>query len=296
MTTALASFNSALVGIDFSHGSRQALRAAAYLQREGAVQLAMQHVVDSHGIGELADALSLKQEELVAELQEKGRERMETWSAEAKLESPPTYLSGCGDPTKELLETAEEYDLLVLGERGESQPGRGVGTVAVHCVRRAKRRVLLVNQEGEEVHFDRVVAGIDFSAASSKVLMEAVAMAHLCSASLEVLHVYRAPWDRLHYRAPTAESSPHFRREYLEMLEQQMRDSLTGIDYEPLRTVLHRASSYGYGIADYVRKSHADLVVLGTHGRSTLKELYLGSTAERLLRELPCSVMTVRTG
>ena len=296
MTTDLGELKSAIVGIDFSGSSKQALKAAAFLQNSGALKVSAHHTVDTHGIDELADALSVEKRELIEELREKGKERLEDWSTEIGFVPGPTYSSSIGDPAKELIALGEAHDLLILGERGESHPGRGVGSVAVQCVRKSKGRVLLVNHEGETVRFEKMVACVDFSAASSIVVREAVRLAEAYGAQVEFLHVYRAPWDRLHYRAPTAEASPHFRREYLEMLQRQMDDCLTGVDYELHETVLHRSSSYGYGIADYVRQSHADLVVLGTHGRSTLKELYLGSTAERLLRELPCSVMTVRTG
>ncbi|MBM4361664.1 MAG: universal stress protein, partial [Deltaproteobacteria bacterium] len=42
--------------------------------------------------------------------------------------------------------------------------------------------------------------------------------------------------------------------------------------------------------------SAADLVVLGTRGRTNLRDLFLGSTAERVVRECPCSVLAVPPG
>ncbi len=289
-------FKSAVVGVDFSDGSKQALRIGGYLQNTLNVPVTAHHVVDTDGIDELADAVSLDREDLVKDLKKRGDERILEWAGEIGFVPGPGLSSSFGPPAKELIAQAEGHDLLIMGERGESHPGRGVGTVAVQCVRKCKGRVLLVNGTGDKAAFEKIVACVDFSAASEIVVKEAAALARLYGASVEFLHVYRAPWDRLHYRAPTAEASPHFRREYMEMLQKQMDDCLTGVDYENYSTELHRSSSYGYGIAERVRSVHADLVVLGTHGRRSLKELYLGSTAERLLRELPCSVMTVRTG
>lgn len=295
MTTSSNELKSALVGVDFSSGAQQALRVAALLARSGLERVTAHHVVDHHGIRELSDALSLSKDDLVTELTEKGNAKLREWVDEIGFTPPAAITSSFGHPGKELLQLSDDYDLLILGERGESHPGRGVGTMAVHCVRKSKGRVLLVNGGGDQPSFDRIVACVDFSPASEKVVKEATLLGNLLGSELVFLHVYRAPWDRLHYRAPTAEASPHFRREYLEMLQKQMDECLIGVDYKAQRNVLHRASSYGYGIADFVKHEKADLVVLGTHGRSTLKELYLGSTAERLLRELPCSVMTVRT-
>lgn len=289
-------FKSAVVGVDFSDGSKQALRVGAYMQNKLHVPVTAHHVVDADGIDELADAVSLDRAELIEDLKKRGDERILEWAGEIGFAPGPELSSSFGQPAKELIAQSELHDLLIMGERGESHPGRGVGTVAVQCVRKCKQRVLLVNGTGENASFQKVVACVDYSPASSKVVQEAATLARLYGAEVVFLHVYRAPWDRLHYRAPTAEASPHFRREYLEMLQKQMDDCLTGMDYENHTSVLHRSSSYGYGIAEFVRSVRADLVVLGTHGRRTLKELYLGSTAERLLRELPCSVLTVRTG
>ena len=47
-------------------------------------------------------------------------------------------------------------------------------------------------------------------------------------------------------------------------------------------------------IADFAREKDADLIVVGTHGRTGLDRLLMGSTAEGLLREAPCQVLVVK--
>ena len=47
-------------------------------------------------------------------------------------------------------------------------------------------------------------------------------------------------------------------------------------------------------IAKAAKVKHADLVVMGTHGRSGLRKLFLGSVAERVVGTAPCPVLTVR--
>jgi nucleotide-binding universal stress UspA family protein len=47
-------------------------------------------------------------------------------------------------------------------------------------------------------------------------------------------------------------------------------------------------------IATFARKKDADLIVVGTHGRTGLGRLFMGSTAEALLRQAPCHVMVVK--
>jgi len=54
---------------------------------------------------------------------------------------------------------------------------------------------------------------------------------------------------------------------------------------------------FGHGaktIADYAQQRGVDLIVMGTHGRTGVAHLLLGSVAERLVRIAPCPVLTVR--
>jgi nucleotide-binding universal stress UspA family protein len=44
----------------------------------------------------------------------------------------------------------------------------------------------------------------------------------------------------------------------------------------------------------YARDAGIDLIVMGTHGRTGLERLLMGSVAERVLREAPCSVLVVK--
>ena len=47
-------------------------------------------------------------------------------------------------------------------------------------------------------------------------------------------------------------------------------------------------------IVDTAAKEHADIIVIGTHGRTGLERIVLGSVAERVVRLAPCPVLTVR--
>jgi nucleotide-binding universal stress UspA family protein len=49
-------------------------------------------------------------------------------------------------------------------------------------------------------------------------------------------------------------------------------------------------------ILRFVKRQRADAIVIGTHGRSGLKRLFLGSVAESVLRAAPCPVVVVREG
>jgi len=56
-----------------------------------------------------------------------------------------------------------------------------------------------------------------------------------------------------------------------------------------VRTSINAAA----GIVDYAKKCEIDLIITGTHGRGAVKQLLMGSVAERVVRTAPCPVLTV---
>jgi len=64
----------------------------------------------------------------------------------------------------------------------------------------------------------------------------------------------------------------------------------------PTVTIEHRLleGNAAAVIAETAEETGADLIVMGTHGRSGLTRLVMGSVAEELLRRAPCPVLTVR--
>jgi nucleotide-binding universal stress UspA family protein len=49
-----------------------------------------------------------------------------------------------------------------------------------------------------------------------------------------------------------------------------------------------------FEIVEHARTGHVDLIVMGTHGRTGVSHLFLGSVAERVVRTATCPVLTVR--
>ena len=58
--------------------------------------------------------------------------------------------------------------------------------------------------------------------------------------------------------------------------------------------VLRESLNYGNGIAAHAEEVKADLIIVGGKGRTNLRYMLMGSTAERLLTRLPCSLLVVR--
>jgi nucleotide-binding universal stress UspA family protein len=115
----------------------------------------------------------------------------------------------------------QSAEFLVLSTHGTSPADGGAGTLAMACARKASTSVLLV-KEPHAGPFVSIVACVGFSATSRRALEAAVRFAVQDRAVLHVLHVFDAPWHRLHYRAPTPQASPDYQKQYRDGLRRQL--------------------------------------------------------------------------
>lgn len=144
-----------------------------------------------------------------------------------------------------------------------------------------------------KIDIRRILCPTDFSAFSTRAFEHAVTLAAWYEAALTVLHVLpRAvvPASELAYMGNPMLIDPALREAPWAELS-----SLVA----PARAVgLHAEGELREGkpAAEVVRAAqdlHADLVVVGTHGRSGFQRWVLGSVAETVLRRAPCPVLTV---
>jgi len=84
-------------------------------------------------------------------------------------------------------------------------------------------------------------------------------------------------------------------KEEIAALERSMVEAALKHGAHASGTVAIAASAVGDIILDAARKGGAELIVMGTHGHTGVKRLFLGSVAEHVLRHSDCPVVTVRT-
>ena len=291
---------SILVGVDFTSCSAAALRQAIRIARFHHATLRVVHILDSHVVADMKTAFpGVPEAELHARFIQGVRRNWEQFTAAIDGAEQLEIIVKVDHPAAGLLKLTSEFaaDLLVLGTHGTSPPDRGAGTTAIACARRSRAMVLLVHDSDGQA-FRSVLACVDFSETSRKALELAAAFAQLDRARLHVLHVFDAPWNQLHYRTETTEASLDFQKQYTDGLMNQLQrltESINGATRE-LTIGFHLVDygSHGAGIVKFARENNIDLVVLGTRGRTNLRDLIMGSTAERVLRETPCSILAVK--
>jgi len=140
----------------------------------------------------------------------------------------------------------------------------------------------------------RILVPVDFSAHSDRALRYAAKLAGQVGASVELLHVV----ENINYGAFSEAYVPNLPDLMQELVNDgvQRLTSLKaalfphGADVETAVFVGYPASA----IVDHARAGGFDLIVMGTHGRTGLSHMFMGSVAERVVRTAPCAVLTVR--
>ncbi|MBI3412140.1 MAG: universal stress protein [Planctomycetes bacterium] len=130
----------------------------------------------------------------------------------------------------------------------------------------------------------------DFSERSEVAFRLAGALARDYGATLIVMHVAAEPGMVFTEGGMLLPPDD----DHLEDMREQLRTlKAAGNDFP----VIHRLEEGNPAteILRVARQSDTDLIVMGTHGRRGLKRLLMGSVAEKVLRESPCPVLTVRT-
>jgi universal stress protein A len=137
--------------------------------------------------------------------------------------------------------------------------------------------------------FKTIVHPTDFSSSSTAALNVARAIARAHGARLVLVHV--VPYERVAGVVREMLTELETSREELETLRQRV----DGPDLKfPVEGHLRRGLA-PEEILEAAAETSADLIVIGTHGRTGLKRLLLGSVAESVLRGAPCPVISVKT-
>jgi nucleotide-binding universal stress UspA family protein len=134
------------------------------------------------------------------------------------------------------------------------------------------------------IHIQKILYATDFSSYSNQAYFHAVALAENHGASLTIAFVYSPGFG-----TPEISGDETGRKYWQEQLEQ-----IHPVDSRiPVQHVFLEGDP-ATELVRFARESMIDLIVMGTHGRTGLERLLMGSVAEKVMREAPCSVLVVK--
>jgi len=140
-----------------------------------------------------------------------------------------------------------------------------------------------------------ILVPVDFSENTPAVLEWAAHLAEEHGSTITLLHAYHLPVE--FQQLEGAYLPPDFWQSVRSEAESTLRRFAAELQGKGVR--VETAVCEGYAATVIVEEAairHADLIVIGTHGRSGLKHLLLGSIAERVVQKAPCPVLTVKAG
>jgi len=146
--------------------------------------------------------------------------------------------------------------------------------------------------------FRNILVPYDFSPHARAALSTAVALAQRLGAQLHLIHVVQSPSFVYGYGAYGAAAAPPpvDMATLREGAMQSLQAVADGVEDLPKQPAIHvvEGTSTAEMIREEAEELGADLIVMGTHGRTGLAHVFLGSVAERTLRRAPCPVLTVQ--
>jgi nucleotide-binding universal stress UspA family protein len=190
-----------------------------------------------------------------------------------------------------------EVNLIVMGTHGRRGLGYlFLGSVAEEVVRMAPCSVLTIRERKESLPaeaVERILVPVDFSAFSKTALAYAKEMAVAYRARLQLLHVVEEVIHPAYYRA-IGPSIFTFKPDLRATVEQEMRNLLketkgpeTAADFYVIEG--HAA----HAIVNFAKSFNSDLIVISTHGTTSLVHTFRGSVTEKVVRTAHCPVLTV---
>jgi nucleotide-binding universal stress UspA family protein len=141
--------------------------------------------------------------------------------------------------------------------------------------------------------FDKILVPIDFSEPSEHALGYAIALARKLGASIELIHCYELPVLASPDGAIIA--GPELVRRIMDQAGESLAKAVEAHKSDGVAITSHLTQGPAHSaIVEHARALPADLIVIGTHGRTGLQRLLLGSVAERVVRTSDVPVLSVQ--
>jgi nucleotide-binding universal stress UspA family protein len=148
-----------------------------------------------------------------------------------------------------------------------------------------------VIEERIAVSIEKILFATDFSSASEKAALYAKALARRFSSTVEIAHIFDpsvvSSYEETILSLPNDERR-RIGNERLQLLQEEF--STSGIEVRAILPEGHRPST---ALLKVAKEDKVDLIVAGTQSKTGVERLILGSTAEQLIRNAACPVLTV---
>ena len=284
----MGKYKKILVAVDGSESGRNALLQAFRLAVDEKCWITVTSVVppltgdlDLTGVKDIHAALAKPCEDALAEAEKLAAE--ERILIKTVCEEGETY-----ERIVDLAD-AENADVIVMGRRGLRRLERAfVGSVTARVIGHTQRDVLVV-PAGATLGWNKVLVATDGSKFSSIAVTKAIDFAAAYGGSLVVVSVVDVPTE-FYAEAPQAvEDMVRKAQEYTAAVKKQAGNA--GVKAE---TYIGEAEAFE-AIIKLAKDEGVNMIVVGSHGRTGLRRLLMGSVTEKVIGHAPCPVLVAKS-
>jgi universal stress protein E len=206
-----------------------------------------------------------------------------------------------GRPWLEILKVAgtSRDNLILCGTRSQGAVSRLLfGSTGQKILRNATCPVWLVKPRIDDDADLDVLAATDLSEMGEDILHAAVTLGRSLPVRLSVLHVVDDALSRhMAHTGVSEETLAEYRKKEKESAEGTLQNQLAMTDYRTIEkgVQVHIAEGSADGcILSAIKELDIDLLIMATSARGGIPGMLFGTTAERLLPELPCSILVLK--
>ena len=275
-----------LLATDFSKASEyvvaDALEMAKIFQSEITLAYVMPKKIENKKAQQLLKEFALKQLAVV----NSNIENEDVNTAE------PMLLKG--DFSDEIVSAAEKRHTSMImiggGEVLENNILR-LGSNAKKIIKKSSKPVLVV-KGNKPFNIKSILCPVDFSQESKRALKNAITMAHRFKANLKILTVFEVSQlnyikNKININQEIKHIHSHYQKEFDAFLK---KFNLVGIEV----TKEIKQGVPDQEILKTLKEDNCDLLVIGTTGRSGISKILMGSVTEKVIRDAPCSFITLK--
>jgi nucleotide-binding universal stress UspA family protein len=277
-----------LVATDLSARSDRAIRRATILAKKFEASLHLLHVVDDDRPRRIVDS---ERDAASAILEEQARSLRDLDDVDC------TARVVLGRLADEIVGNTQQIaaDLVIVGShRHRAIQDVFIGTTAERTIRASRHPLLVANGVPANL-YRHVLAAVDFSDCSTDALLAIATLGLHKDSTVSVLHVFDAP---LRKHMSLASASNEDMRSYIAREEADAARELASFVQRtaafPARNLVKlRDTTIAHAISGAAEEVSADLIVVGTHGRTGIANFLLGSVAQAVLHAAERDVLTV---
>gem|GEM_PF-6096097 len=303
--------SSILIGTDFKSTSHKALKVGLSWSHKMDLSPIVVHVADGSFSTNVLRAAKIIDKEAMnyhyRDLQENFEQQMELipeLTQDIRQEISFKIAEGPADEAMAQVMKSENAQLLVLGTKERTAMNRHfLGTVTESIVRKTPGAILAIRD-----HFaaspSRISFICDFSSNSYEAWRWSLKIHQYFNSEIEIIHVVTPHSDLLSDRdrgdAGKTDEGKKLLIEKAKALAQKEFEAMVfssqgnNLGSKLKTSLLTTTQSIGDAIASHLEKNRPHLLIMGSHGRSGLKKLLMGSNAEDMLAKTDCNILIVR--